>query len=151
MNPGEDKYKYRIEDESYTGYIQRKSNNVLYGGVNNWYYGIWAGTEIENSFSEAKLLDYDTDGIALNENIDDSNLQGESSNKAKEIQNKAESDNIAIGTNSTKFTPYLPTAEIVCSGDEDENGAGYSVTTIKVEADTGKTIETGEYLIGTLK
>ena len=31
-------------------------SEFLYGGVNNWFYGIWTGSESENEFTETKLF-----------------------------------------------------------------------------------------------
>ena len=44
-----------IQTERKIGEVDFATDSILYGGVNNWYYGIWNGTWNENNFSQSKL------------------------------------------------------------------------------------------------
>ena len=43
------------QKERTVGNINFSTDSILYGGINNWYCGIWNGTRNENSFSEKRL------------------------------------------------------------------------------------------------
>ena len=84
FNSGEDfskenLVKQKIIDDSLKISVKEK----LYGGVNNWYYGVWIGLQNENEFSKSKLYkDYDKE---YNES--------DFNNEAYEEKVKSESEN----------------------------------------------------------
>ncbi|ULQ58607.1 hypothetical protein K7I13_08510 [Brucepastera parasyntrophica] len=71
------------------------SDDLLYGGVKNWYYGMWAGDEDVNAFSEGALMKQLEAGELYAEEMKKNDMNEEERNaymeaKGKEAEEEAE-------------------------------------------------------------
>ncbi|ULQ59047.1 hypothetical protein K7I13_11060 [Brucepastera parasyntrophica] len=65
------------------------SDDILYGGINNWFYGIWIGDEAQNKFSEERLYENVRKAEQIAEDVTEQKLQDKPEEQESYMKEKA--------------------------------------------------------------